>query len=443
MRNQSSIKLLIIFLLGLLLMVPLTMVKYKLHERSSFKEQARHSVERSWTGAQTLLNPVIVIPYTIKPSQESGFVDKADGVELHKTLLLEPVFVNVDASVTTKYLAKGIYRIPVYSSDIRLNGTVLDSEQRGKVRSLLNAENLHEIGEPYVSIHISDVRGLEGEPELRWNAARLPLQPGSDLLNLGSGLHAELPELFELTDAVEFSLRVALRGTEKISFIPVAREATTKLVSTWPHPNFIGAQLPAERKIGPEGFQASWFTSKYAYNGVSMLSKCIDSGQCREMSLTSHGVSFIEPVNIYLQSERAIKYALLFVGLSFIAFFIFEHLKDTRIHPVQYSFVGLAIAVFYILLLSLAEHVTFAIAYLISAASCSALLLFYLRYVLHSMTAACVFFLMVTALYGVLYIIIQAEDYAFMMGAILVFLILATLMTVTRKIDWYGAEPTT
>ncbi len=171
-------------------------------------------------------------------------------------------------------------------------------------------------------------------------------------------------------------------------------------------------------------------------------SKIDVSGQFSEVSTASSGVAFIEPVDIYLQSERSIKYAVLFIGLSFITFFILEHMSRQPIHPIQYTFVGLAIAVFYLLLISLAEHLPFHWAYLTGVSCCSSLILFYVRYMLRSGLAAAGFGAMIVGLYALLYVIVQAEDFALLMGSVLVFGVLVALMYVTRDIDWYSIRDT-
>src|SRR5690606_7276579 len=196
--------------------------------------------------------------------------------------------------------------------------------------------------------------------------------------------------------------------------------------------------LPSDREIGASGFRANWQTSFFATNMQEVLAAC-DSGQeCYGLANSGFGVSLVDPVDQYLMTDRAIKYALLFIGLTFAAFFLFEVLKRLAVHPVQYGLVGLSLALFYLLLVSLSEHVAFALAYGISASACVLLIGFYVSYVLHSWLRGLGFSLGLAMLYGMLYGLLSAEDYALLMGSVLVFALLACVMVLTRKLDWYG-----
>ncbi|MBL4826385.1 MAG: inner membrane CreD family protein, partial [Spongiibacteraceae bacterium] len=294
-----------------------------------------------------------------------------------------------------------------------------------------------QLDEPFLSLSISDMRGIDQTPQWQINKTDRLVEPGSQLPGLSAGLHTRLLDMSELEQALTFSIHVSLRGMGQFSFISLADEASTRLKSNWPHPEFIGSSLPKHRDISSAGFTALWNSTQYSSNGAQLIARCLEQGNCVDLRNSSSGVKFIQAVDIYLQTDRSIKYAMLFIGLSFITFFIFEHSKKIRIHPIQYTFVGLAICVFYLLLISLAEHIAFHWAYTIAALCCSVLLLFYVRYMLKSFYLALFFFFMIMGLYALLFVIVQAEDFALLMGAFLVFLVLSVLMVVTRKIDWY------
>ncbi len=437
MQRQLALKILIIFVVGLMLIIPISMVENKVRERGTYQEQAKSAVEQSWTGSQRVFSPVLVIPYQLSPLSQSGFVYEKDTPSLNRVLVVTPDEVDVNADVKTQALLKGIYKVPVYNSDIQLNGQFSEAKLLDEVTAIKQQPRFAEFGVPYLTVHIRDVRGLDKAPVLVINERKVEVQPGSSIDALPAGIHVALPQLLNSIKALQFKCRLFLRGTETLSFVPLADSVSSMMHSDWPHPEFIGSLLPTDRDISADGFSANWFTTKYSNSSGIQVARCVTNKACDELMRSSHGVRFIEPVDVYLQSERAVKYAMLFIGLSFITFFIFEHLKAIRIHPIQYAFVGLAIAVFYLLLVSLAEHIAFAWAYCIGVLCCSGLLLFYVRYMLHSLRSALLFFGMLVGLYGLLYVIIQAEDFALLMGSVLVFCVLSTLMTVTRKIDWY------
>lgn len=437
MQRQLTIKIVTIVVLGLLLLIPTSMVQYKVYERQGYLEEAKAAVARSWTGAQQLMTPVLVIPYRLHPLPKSGNAHQNEPSVYIKRKALLPTKVHTEIDVANKRLFKGIYEVPVYNSDIKLNGLFSAEKVRQQIAAIKELPRFDSLGTPYLSLHVSDMRGIDQAPSLLVNTQPVTLEPGSQLRGLAAGLHATLAELPESHDDLNFSLQLSLRGMGSLCLVLLADEASASMRSDWPHPEFTGASLPLEREISATGFTARWSSTRYSSNGATLLAHCLGRGQCDALLAASSGVNFIEPVDIYLQSERSLKYAMLFIGLSFITFFIFEHLKHVRIHPIQYAFVGLAIAVFYLLLISLAEHVAFYWAYSLSVFCCLALILFYVRYMLKSVISALLFSLMLLTLYGLLYVIVQAEDFALLMGALLVFGVLAVLMTVSRNIDWY------
>jgi inner membrane protein len=217
-----------------------------------------------------------------------------------------------------------------------------------------------------------------------------------------------------------------------------------RLTSDWPHPHFAADYLPVKRTIDASGFNAEWRTTWFATNLEAAMQRCVGRSDCAEFNARRLGVSFIDPVNQYSKIERAIKYAVLFIALTFAGFFLFEVLRRLAVHPVQYGLVGAALALFYLLLLSLAEHVGFEIAYLVSSTACVGLLGYYISHVLHSAWRGAGFGGALAALYGLLYGLLRAEDYALLMGALLLFGVLALVMVLTRHVNWsaLGARDT-
>ena len=421
------------------------MVSSKIQEREQHQFHAQSSVAASLTRQQQLITPVLVIPYRVKQVRLSGFANDSQAKEISE-ILDKKAFIKADrvdsvVSIDNQQLLKGIYKIPIYSSDIQLTAQFKKKDIQHKLTLLKNLRNLEAIDTPFLMVSISDMRGIDNEPQLSIDGNALNLKPGGRGFFFKSGLHAEISknDLVNFTgEELNVELNLTLRGMEEFSILPVADHTQTQLSSNWPHPQFLGSQLPKERNISDAGFTADWRTNRFSNNSSTVLERCIEQLLCEDIAGLYFGVNFIDPVDVYLQTERALKYAILFIGLSFITFFIFEHVGQQRIHPIQYTLVGLAIATFYLLLVSLGEHMALGWAYLIGALSCTGLLLGYVRYVFGDFRYGLMFCGALLSLNGVLYVIIQAEDFALLMGALLVFFVLGVLMWVTRKVDWYG-----
>jgi inner membrane protein len=239
---------------------------------------------------------------------------------------------------------------------------------------------------------------------------------------------------------LNFDVALELQGMESLSFLPTGKSTRVDLNSPWPHPKFEGRFLPKTREISGEGFSARWETSFFSSNMLEHLESCIRQNQCNAFQNNSFGVSLHQGVDIYLQAERSVKYALLFVGLTFVAFLLFEILKGLRIHAVQYGLVGIALALFYLLLISLSEHIAFGLSYIIASIACVSLISFYVSFVLRSAARGLIFAGTLSGLYGALYMLIRSEDYALLMGSGLLFGVLTFIMVITRDIDWYKIE---
>ena len=400
------------------------------------------SVSQSWTGEQTVMTALIVIPYQV--DQIITVVDKLTQnqsqqiTKINKQKFIIPDKINITSVITNDIRHKGIYKIPVYTTRLAISG-LLGQASFQKALTTIKSEK-GTAGQPYLTTTVSDPRGINSIPTLQWQEQQIPFKPGSQLASYNNGLHANLPDITTFTgtkaNPVNFKFHLELRGMEALSFIPAGKEAEINTRSPWPHPQFIGTFLPVSREITKDGYQANWKITSFASNISDKVQQC-ETGICDALYSSHFGVKHIEAVDIYLQSERSVKYGMLFIGLIFISFFIFELLMKLPIHPIQYSLVGFAIAVFYLLLISLSEHINFLVSYSIASLCCTGLLLSYLRYVLGGYKQAFAFSALLLLLYGVLYIIISAEDLALLMGAFITFISLAIVMFATRNINWY------
>ena len=427
--RRLAFKAVVVAMLTILLLIPLGMINGTIRERQDYRLQAVTAVAGSFAGPQTIAGPVLVVPYV----DEVQYEDKdALGKPVLRTSrtskrhVLFPATLRVEGTLVPSIRKRGLHEVRVYELQSTLDAgfdTTLPPVGAGAKRTL---------GEPYLSFSIADVRGLVGSPALTVNQRPTPLAQGVGGHREGAGLNARLPALVE-GERIRLAtrLKIVLGGTESLAIAPVADSNVVELASNWPHPQFGGRFLPRTRSIDSNGFKARWeLSSLAAGTQVQYL-------QSAEV-LDTLDVSLVEPVNVYSQADRASKYGVLFVMLTFVAFFMFELLKRLPIHPIQYGLVGLALAIFFLLLLSLSEHMEFWIAYLAASVACIGLLAFYLSSVLRSMMRGAGFAAGLTLLYAALYGLLVSEDNALVLGSLMLFVILAALMGVTRRIDWYA-----
>lgn len=422
--------------LALVLLIALGMVQGIVSERQALQRQVEDNIADTSAGPQTLTGPVLVVPYrerVVEWEQDPKGEKKAVTREYERRAVFVPETLVIDGKANVTPRRRGLYRALQYTLTGRLDATFRVPANLG----LSRAQSDITLEPAFLAIGITDVRGFQSPPKLEWNGATLTPLPGTSYAPLGAGIHAKIGALDPSRDQV-FELRTTLEvlGLGSLAVTPVGRSTTMLLDSEWPHPSSMGRFLPRAKADGENYFPATWIVSQLANNAAATLIAQGDGVPAK--GLDSFGVAFIEPVNVYLQSERALKYGVLFIGLTFAAFFLFELLRRLRIHPLQYGLVGLALTIFYLLLVSLAEHIAFPIAYGVASSACVVLLTYYLSHVLGGWRAGIAFGSQLTLLYGVLYGLLQSEDNALALGSVLLFAILATVMIVTRKIDWYA-----
>ncbi|MEZ5701469.1 MAG: cell envelope integrity protein CreD [Burkholderiaceae bacterium] len=429
-------KTLIIGFLMLLLTIPLEMVSGVIRERSMNRTQATNEVARAHAGAQTLSGPVLHVPYT-ETFKRTVVVDvdkgtqREDTVVVSRVLTVFPLQTDTRSRLVTDTRKRGIFPVTVYTSHHETAGRfvwpgVTPKETGGQIK----------LGQPYVMMGVSDLRGLQSPPQLEIGGKSLPVGASPAGQQLPLPLAAPLQAgLLEVGAALDFTLALDLAGTGKIAWVPLADDNRLSLTSGWPHPSFGGDFLPRERDVGDAGFTASWRVPSLSTQAQQQF---LNQGQEKGGRLDQMVVSLEDPVDVYRLSDRATKYGMMFIVLTFAAFFVMEVVKRWRIHPMQYLMIGAALVLFFLLLLSLSEHLGFGLAYLAASAACIGLMGHYLRHVLGGWRVSLVVSGMLVSLYGVLYGILISEDNALMMGSLLLFGVLAAIMVATRRLDWYG-----
>lgn len=438
MNKKFAIKIAVIGFLMLVLLIPLNMIEGVVSERSYFRDHASKSIAQSWTGKQKIIGPVLVVPYVqyykkrewdknLKAYQETKY-------SRTKKIYVLPEKLLINGSIVTENRKRGLYNVPVYSTGLDIKGNFTNKEIikiRRKHGSTIKWKK------SYLSVIVSDIRGISEQPELNWNYKKYEFASGSAFEQQGNGMHANLSKLSSDKEThYPFSFKVNIKGMESIQFSAVGKSTVVNVKANWPHPSFIGRYLPSSRTITDENFDANWKLSSFSSDMPRLIKSC-QKNNCRSFLNNTFGVELMNSVDIYHKTERSVKYAILFISLAFITFFLFEIMKNLRLHPMQYLLVGLSLSFFYLLLISLSEHMAFIYAYSIATSANIITLGVYISAVLKSWQRGLSFTAMISLLYTMLYVILISEDNALLMGSLLFFSILSLVMFVTRKIDWY------
>ncbi|MFK0087200.1 cell envelope integrity protein CreD [Pseudomonas sp. NPDC090755] len=437
MNRTLSLKLGAIAGLIILLLVPLLMIGGLIDERQALRDSVVQDIAQSSSYSQQISGPVLVVPYRKTERrwklQEGRSIQETSQVS-GQLYFLPETFV-LKSGIDTELRSRGIYQARLFHADNHVSGQFRLPAHWGISEDFDD----YRFEPAFLAVGISDIRGIEKGLQLQLNDRHLDFQAGTRLGWLGSGVHVVLGALDGKGETLlDYAFDLSLQGTGQLHVLPVGRSTSVSMAANWPHPSFIGNYLPASRKVDAAGFSARWQASFFSTNLEDALSQCVSNASCEDFRSQAFGVSFVDPVDQYLKSERAIKYALLFIALTFAGFFLFEVLRNLSVHPIQYALVGAALVLFYLLLLSLSEHLGFGLAYLLSAGACVVLIGFYLCHVLRSLGRALGFALGLVVLYGMLYGLLSAEDYALLMGALLLFGLLGVFMVLTRRLDWYG-----
>ncbi len=428
--NNIIIKILLIGVISICLLIPSGLINELNSERSVFSKEAIKEVSDKWSSEQTISGPIIYIPYTynLQTTDSTGKVVKSSKIKDFITLL--PQSLEVKGNLTPESRIRGLYEVVVYNSNIEISGK-FDKNIISEI-DLNDAEILFDKAEFLVGI--SDLRGIEQQLSLTFGNENFDFNPGlPNKQILSSGLTTKINLTNQKETEVNFNLNIKLKGSQKFYFTPVGKTTDVTIESNWPNPSFNGSFLPDSRKVTDKGFSANWNILHLNRNYPQIW-----KGNSFNLEGTKFGIDLIIPVDNYQKSYRSTKYAILFIGLTFLVFFFIEIKQKINIHPVQYILVGLALVIFYTLLLSITEHLNFNFAFIISAIMTIILIATYVKAILKSNNFAILISLVLVLLYTFIFSIIQMEDYALLIGSIGIFIILATTMYFSRKIDWYN-----
>jgi len=427
----------------LLMLIPTVLVKDLVSEREKRQQEVVKDVTNGWSTQQTLSGPYLYIPYQVKENE--GLVKKH--------LYLLPENLNVNGTINPEIRPRSIYKILLYRSNIKTTGNFKIQLPKDIEPSSL------ELSEAKICYGISDFKGIEEKMNISFNGTKYDLAPGLPTKQIETiatqvgdnqeeyvrtatatkdveaiGLSANVVLTFEdLQKDLNFDMQLKIKGSERLHFIPLSSNSNFDIKSTWKDPKFDGSNLPSTRDVNELGFTAKW-----SFNNANLPFGTVLKDLNFNKQNLAFGVSMVQPADQYTKTNRSVKYAILFIGLTFALFFIIELMQKKPIHPVQYVLIGIALVIFFTLLLSISEFILFDYAYLIAALATVLLITLYAKSHFKNIKTASVFGSLLTCLYAFIFVLIRLEDAALLVGSIGLFIILALVMFGSRKINWYG-----
>lgn len=439
-KSSVTLKLVTIGILVLILLIPSSMILKLINERTDRMHEAVSEVSSKWGNNQTITGPVISIPYKAIVKSEKGDVSE----EIFYAHFL-PDHLKISGRLYPEKRYRGIYKVILYQSKLTVSGEFTFPDFTGfnvPAKDILWEDAI-------VSMGIPDMRGIKDSLNINWNGKMTGFNPGietKDIFNSGVSFKQNM-KTGNKDEKINFTLNMNLDGSEKIDFIPFGKITEVDLSSSWPDPGFDGAFLPEKHHISDSGFKANWkilhlnrnFPQSWTGKNFGEPGEFLPP----EIGNTAFGVNLVQTVDEYQKTTRSAKYDIIFIVLTFLIFFFVEMINKVRIHPIQYLLVGFAITLFYVMLLSLSEHLTFNLSYLLSAIAVILLVLFYSKNILKSFKLAFLTTMIITVLYAFFFVILQMQDYALLFGSIGLFVVLAVVMYLSRNINWYSLKTKT
>ncbi|HRO46175.1 cell envelope integrity protein CreD [Agriterribacter sp.] len=425
--QRLTIKGIIVAFLILFMLIPAIFIMNLVSERADRQQAVAKEVSSRWATNQTFTGPLLVIPY-----RESVKTDDGKTTVYKKYAYFLPDLLKINGELQPQIRHRSIYDIVVYRTDMQVEGHFSPVSTQ-----LLNIpEEDLQLHEAFVCIGLTDFRGIEDQLSLLWNETSAVFNAGMpDDRIIKNGLHTPVAIGYDdLTRSNTFKLQLHLRGSENLSFTPVGKTTNVNITSAWTNPSFDGSFLPVHTpEINDNGFSAGW---KVQHLNRSYPQSWKDGNY--NVADSKFGITLLQPVDSYAKTMRSVKYAILFIALTFGLYFFLEVLQKRTVHPIQYVLVGLALSIFYTLLLSISEYTAFNIAYSIAASATVALITLYTKSIFHQWKIAALFGALLTVLYTFIFVLLQLRDGALLFGSIGLFILLAAAMYYSRKINWYG-----
>lgn len=429
-KNALLFKAVVIATLVFLLMIPMSMISSLIWERENRHQAVIKEISAKWGNQQTICGPIVTIPYYYHTKTIKSEVVQKNKTKRYAHFLPDQLVVN--GQVYPEHRHRSIFEVVLYNSELNISGdfSSIDFE------ALAISEEDVLYDEAFISLGISDLRGVEKQLNMQWNDKTFSFNAGIPIDDvLKTGIHAPIALKAKSEEnpknTYNFSCDLHLKGSQNLFFVPVGKETETQLTSTWTNPSFNGDFLPDNHEITNDGFTANWNVLHLNRNfPQSWL------GDKKGLYQSAFGVNLLMPIDGYQKTTRSVKYAILFIGLTFLVFFFIEILYHKSVHPLQYILIGLALVLFYSLLLSISEYLDFNIAYLVAASMTIALVALYTQSIFKNVKLSGLMLSTLVILYGFIFTTIQVQDYALLMGSLGLFMILASTMYFSRKIDW-------
>ncbi len=429
-RNRYFTKALIIGGLTFLLIIPTWMVQSLIQERQARQEEASQEVGSKWGESQTLIGLILTIPYFSYEKDDSNKIIK---VTRYAHFLPDELIIDGELMPEKRY--RSFYEVVVYNSKIRFDGKFVPIDNQALN---ITKENFI-LKDAYICLGISDLRGIEEQIKLNWNSTQSSFNSGiasNDVIQ--TGISAGIALNIDGITSYKFSFDIILKGSQKIFFAPVGKETKVTLKSNWTTPSFDGAFLPDSREVSDtNGFSAFWKVLHLNRNYPQSW-----TGANNNIEKTTFGVNLFLPTDHYKKTMRTAKYAFILIVLTFLVFFFIEILNRRAVHPLQYLLIGLALCIFFSLLIAFSEHINFDKAYWLAAIMTIGLISTYSNAVLKDRRLASLVGGILLILYGFIFTIVQLKDYALLIGSIGIFVTLAIVMYLSRRIDWYNLHQT-
>ena len=410
-----------------LLSLPLMMVRELINERADYRSEVVDAIEQSTSGSQKLAGPLIAIPITETLTRMEN--QKEVNYQRSWVYYWLPESLAVAGKQTVESRRVGIYSGQVWHNALQIKAS-FDPLRLAALRKT----NIV-LGPPRLVVSVGDARGIGAihAPEVNGNV--LSVEPGLGISGDGAGIHMPMPALAEDNKPLEIAFSLDLNGTGEFSLVPIGRNSELQLTSNWPHPGFLGSFLPTQREVSAAGYRAHWQSSWFANDMGSYFKDDMEIPWSRLPAFSADVMSLADQ---YQLTDRATKYAILLIGLTFMAFFVFESLTRRPLHPMQYLLVGLSLVLFYLVLLALSEHIGFTAAWLAASLSGAVMNGIYLQAVLRGWRNSLLFVAALLLLDGVMWFLLHSEDSALLLGTGVLALALSVLMFLTRRVDWYA-----
>jgi len=419
-RNRATLKLLFVGGLSLTMLIPLIMVRSIISERQRMQSSAEQTITSRWGGSQVVSGLVAVTNTAVVHNDDRSLGKRSQW----RANVLSELSIAVSLNTEQRYL--GIYEVPVYTALVKVRGRI----------DWAKLDSLQPEGDLVFWLPIGDVRGVREVSMLRIGDIEIPARPLSVAANNNTGLQFTLAAAERNQVDADYSLELKLAGSQSLLFLPLADTTRVNLESDWPHPEFVGQFLPADRTIDADGSRASWqlLGLNRPYGDHWVMSEMA----YHQLSAAGFGMRLEIPVDGFQRNERSVKYGFLFITLTFFTLFLFEVMTGRSLHPVPYVLTGSALAVFYLVLLALSEYLPFARAFLLAACLLVAIVTPYTGAVLGKRLRGYLVGVMMSVTYALLYVLVSAQHLSLLLGSLALLTAIAGLMFLTRKVDWYS-----